>query len=154
MSIFWPTNTTDITDEIREAIGRNVTILITASGIPCTTCNLNPVSNLSTNPFCPECEGFYWKNTTSGYVVKAHVYMGGFGMGFTGGLDFQNRVAGGWLPFGGVAVQIKYTTENEYAVKHAIHYIVDGRTFLQDDVTYLGVPNINRIIITLKEQDN
>ena len=145
MTIFWPTNTTDITDKIREAIGRDIIILITVSGIACTSCNLNPVSNLSTDPFCPECGGTYWKNTASGYVVNAHVAIGE--------IDLPWRTEGGYIDKGEALVQIKYTPVNLYAVEHAVHYIVDGKTYLQDDISYRGIPEINRIVITLKEQE-
>lgn len=145
MTIFWPTNTTDTIDAIRNAIGRDITILVTVSGTACTACSLNPVSNLSTNPFCPVCGGTYWLNTSSGYVVNAHVAIGE--------IDLPWRVAGGYIQKGEALVQIKYTAENLYAVTHAVHYNVDGKLYLQDDVSYRGVPNINRIVITLKEQE-
>lgn len=145
MTIFWPTGTPNTIDDIREAIGRNITILITVSGVPCPACGLNPVSNLSTNPFCPVCGGTYWTNTSSGYIVKAHVTIGE--------IDLPWRVAGGYLEKGEATVQIKYTPQNLYAVEHASYYIVDGKTYLQDDISYRGVPDINRMVITLKEQE-
>lgn len=145
MTIFWPTNTADITDEIRNAIGRDITILVTISGIACTVCSLNPVSNLSTNPFCPVCGGTYWTSIASGYVVNSHVTIGE--------IDLPWRIAGGYIERGEAVVQIKYTPDNLYAVKHAAHYIVDGKTYLQDDISYRGVPEINRMVITLKEQE-
>lgn len=144
MTIFWPSNTTEITDAIREAIGRDITILVTVSGIPCPVCDLNPVSNLATDPFCPICSGNYWIDTTSGYVVNAHVAIGE--------IDLPWRVAGGYLEKGEAAVQIKYDVANLYAVEHAVHYVVDGKIYLQDDISYRGVPDINRMVITLKEQ--
>lgn len=144
MTIFWP-ETTDTIDAIREAIGRNITILVTTSGVPCSVCSLNPVSNLSTNPFCPVCDGTYWTNTSSGYVVNAHVTIGE--------IDLPWRMAGGYLEKGEAVVQIKYNTQNLYLVEHAEHYIVDRKIYLQDDISYRGVPDINRMVITLKEQE-
>jgi len=145
MTIFWPSNTTTIIDAIRDAIGRDITILVTVSGIPCSVCSLNPVSNLSTDPFCPTCGGTYWINTTSGYIVNAHVAIGE--------IDLPWRVAGGYIRKGEALVQIKYNPTNLYAVEHAVHYMVDSKIYLQEDVSYRGVPNINRIVITLKEQE-
>jgi len=145
MTISWPSDTEDIIDSIRDAIGRNITILISVSGVACTVCSLNPVSNLSTNPFCPVCNGDYWINTTSGYIVKAHVTIGK--------IDLPWRVAGGYLEKGEAVVQIKYTPDTLYAVKHAMHYIVDGKVYLENDISYRGVPDINRMVITLKEQE-
>lgn len=144
MTIFWP-ETEDTIDAIREAIGRNITILVTVSGVPCPACSLNPVSNLSTNPFCPVCGGVYWTNSTSGYLVKAHVTIGK--------IDLPWRVAGGYLEKGEANVQIKYTDENLYLVEHAEHYIVDGKTYLKQDISFRGIPDINRMVITLKEQE-
>lgn len=145
MTIFWPSNTEDTIDAIRDAIGRNITILVTVSGTPCPICDLNPVSNLSTDPFCPVCSGTYWINTTSGYIVNAHVTIGE--------IDLPWRVAGGYLEKGEAVVQIKYTDTNLYAVEHAAHYVVDDKIYLQDDISYRGIPNINRMVITLKEQE-
>lgn len=143
--IYWPSDTEDIIDSIRDAIGRNIIILVSVSGIACTACSLNPVSNLSTNPFCPVCGGTYWTETTSGYVIKAHVTIGE--------IDLPWRVAGGYLEKGEAVVQIKYTPTNLYAVEHAVHYVVDGKVYLEDDISYRGVPDINRMVITLKEQE-
>ncbi len=145
MTIFWPNNTEETIDAIRNAIGRNITILVTVSGIACSICNLNPISNLSTDPFCPECGGTYWKNTTSGYVVNAHVAIGE--------IDLPWRVEGGYIQRGEALVQIKYTPQNLYAVEHAVHYVVDNKIYLQDDISYRGIPEINRMVITLKEQE-
>jgi hypothetical protein len=146
MTIFWPSETDRISviDGIRDAIGRDITIMVTVSGIACPACSLNPVSNLSTNPFCPTCGGAYWLNTTSGYIVNAHVSIGE--------IDLPWRVAGGYIEKGEALVQIKYTATGLYAVQHAVHYIVDGKVYLQDDISYRGVPEINRMVITLKEQ--
>lgn len=143
--ISWPDNTADIIDDIRDAIGRNITILVTVSGVACYACSLNPVSNLSTNPFCPVCGGTYWRNTTSGYVVLAHVAIGE--------IDLPWRTVGGYLQKGEAVAQIKYTPQNLYAVEHAEHYLVDGKLYSQDDISYRGVPTINRMVITLTEQE-
>lgn len=145
MTIFWPSDTADTIDAIREAIGRNITIVVTVPGTACPTCNLNPVSNLSTDPFCPTCSGLYWINTSSGYIVNAHVAIGE--------IDLPWRMAGGYIEKGQALVQIKYTPQNLYAVGHASHYIVDGKIYLQDDISYRGIPDINRMIITLIEQE-
>jgi hypothetical protein len=118
---------------------------MTVSGIACPACSLNPVSNLSTNPFCPVCGGVYWTSTTSGYVTIAHVGIGD--------IDTPWRVSAGHLERGEILAQIKYTPESLYAVEHAEHYIVDGKTYLQSDISYRGVPAINRMVITLKEQE-
>ena len=145
MTISWPSNTTEIIDKIRDTIGRNITILTTVSGVPCPICSLNPVSNLSTNPFCPVCSGTYWLNTTSGYIVEAHVAIGE--------IDLPWRVAGGYIEKGDALVQIKYTVANLSAVQSAVHYEVDGKIYTENGISLRGVPDINRIVITLTEQE-
>lgn len=145
MTINWPNNTADIIDTIRETIGRDITILVSVSGIPCPVCDLNPVSNLSTDPFCPVCSGTYWLNTTSGYVVKAHVAVGE--------IDLPWRVAGGYLEEGKAKAQIKYTEQNLNAVMNAIHYSIDDKIYTENGISLRGVPEVNRIVITLEEQE-
>jgi hypothetical protein len=145
MTISWPNNTTDIINTIRNTIGRDITILVTVSGTPCPICDLNPVSNLSTDPFCPVCSGTYWLNTTSGYIVKAHVAVGR--------IDLPWRVAGGYLEKGEATVQIEYTDENIIAVQNAIHYEIDDKIYTENGISLRGVPTINRIVITLTEQE-
>ena len=147
MVITWPSNTAEITDEIRDAIGRNITIYVTVSGIPCTYsgCYLDPVTNLSTNSFCPTCGGSYWLETVSGYEVLAHVRMVG--------LDFPLYVPGGITMKGDAEAQIKYTVASKYAVEHAKYYEIDNKTFVQKDFDTRGVPTVNRIVVTLVEKE-
>jgi hypothetical protein len=145
MTIHWPSNTTEIIDTIRDTIGRDITILVSVSGIACPVCDLNPVSNLSTDPFCPVCSGTYWLNTASGYIVNSHIAIGE--------IDLPWRVAGGYLEKGKALAQIKYTPQNLYAVENAIHYVVDGKIYTENGVSLRGVPEINRIVITLTEQE-
>ena len=147
MVITWPSNTAEITDEIRDAIGRDVTIYVTVSGIPCvySGCYLDPVTNLSTNSFCPSCAGSYWRETVSGYEVLAHVRMLG--------MDLPVYMTGGIVETGDATVQIKYTKESIYAVEHAKYYVVDNKTFIQKDFDTRGVPTINRIVVTLVEKE-
>jgi len=147
MTISWPSDTVTIIDDIRDAIGRNITINITTSGIPCTAsgCSLDPVTGLSTDQFCPICSGFYYINTTSGYVVIAHVNWGQ--------ADTPIWETGGRVIDGDCLVQIKYTVANLDAVDNAKSFIVDGKTLIKQAVDFRGVPEINRILITLKQEE-
>lgn len=145
--IGWSSNTTEIIDQIRETIGRSITIFVTSSGIPCPVsgCSLDPITGLSTDPFCPVCSGFYWINTISGYTINAHVQ--------PGMVDLPVWTPGGYIVEGDLAVQIKYTVTNVDAVENANYYLVDGKRYIQRNVSYRGVPNLNRIIINLDEQE-
>lgn len=147
MVITWPSNTTEITDEIRNVIGRDITIYLTVSGIPCTYsgCYLDPVTNLSTNQFCPSCAGSYWLETVSGYNVLAHVR--------PLELDSSIYVTGGVVVEGDALVQIKYTVESLNAVQNSKYYIVDNKTFIQKNFSIRGVPTVNRIVVTLVEKE-
>lgn len=147
MSIYWPDNTTDIIDDIRDAIGRNITIYTTVSGIACTVsgCDLDPVTNLSTNQFCTTCGGEYWINTASGVTVLAHVRMRN--------VDVPVWTVGGFIVDGDAQVQVKYTAATLAAIEGAEYYDVDGKQFLQKDLSIRGVPDVNRIVVTLVEKE-
>jgi hypothetical protein len=147
MDITWPTNTADVVDAIRDAIGRDVAIQYLASGIACTTsgCYYDPTTNLSTNPFCPTCSGEYWLNTFVEYTVNAHVT--------TKGANTPVWTVGGIVVDGDAVVQIKNTASNLSAVETSEHFIVDSRTYVMKEFSLRGVPTPNRIVVVLKEQE-
>lgn len=147
MAIYWPDNTPDVIDEIRDAIGRDVTLFTTVSGIPCTVsgCDLDPVTNLSTNQFCPTCDGDYWINTASGLVVNAHVRMKN--------VDIPIWTVGGFIVDGDAQIQIKYTVANIQAIDNVEYIIADGKEFLKKDISLRGVPQVNRIVVTMVEKE-
>lgn len=145
MSIKWPANTVTVIDDIRDAIGRDITIYKTISGIACPDCSLDPVTNLSTNQFCSTCHGSYWMSTPSGCVVKAYV--------LTRGIDTPVMTVGGYIVDGDAQVQIKYTVANMDLVDNAEWYHVDSKKFIKKNIMLKGVPDINRIIITLVEKE-
>jgi hypothetical protein len=145
--ITWANNTTEIIDAIRDTIGREITIYVSVSGTACPAsgCFLDPITNLSTNPFCPVCSGFHWINTISGYPIGAHIH---YGL-----VDLPVWTPGGYIVEGDTVVQIKYTIANVNAVEHAKSYLVDGKSYIQSKVSYRGVPNLNRILVNLEETD-
>ena len=147
MSINWPTNSSEIIDDIRDAIGRDITIYREVTGIPCPAsgCSLDPVTNLSTNQFCETCSGFYWINTLSGLTVNAHVRLRN--------VDIPVWTVGGFIVDGDAQVQIKYTTANIDAVDNCNYIEVDGKEFLKKNISLRGVPTVNRIVITLEEKE-
>jgi hypothetical protein len=147
MSIYWPDNTTDIIDDIRDAIGRDITIYATVSGIPCPTsgCSLDPVTNLSVNQFCVTCGGDYWIDTASGVTVTAHVRMKN--------VDVPVWTVGGFIVDGDAQIQVKYTEAAVSAIESAEYYEVDGKEFIQKDLSFRGVPTVNRVVVTLVEKE-
>jgi len=146
MVITFPTNTTEIIDAIRNTIGRDIVIYRAISGIPCSAgCSLDPVTNLSTNQFCQTCNGNYWLNAISGVTCSAHVtWRGG---------DIPIWVPGGQIVDGDCRVQIKYTVAMMDHVDNAKYFLVDGREFVKQDISLRGVPEINRIIVTLVQKE-
>lgn len=147
MTIGWPSNTTEIIDEIRDTIGRDVTINVAVDGTACPEpgCDLDPVTGLSTDQFCSVCSGYYYINTTSGLTLTAHVRWG----------DADKNIweTGGYLIDGDCLVQIKYTTTNMDAVDNAKSFLVDDRVLVKKSVDLRGVPSVNRILVTLEQEE-
>jgi hypothetical protein len=145
--ISWPPNTTDIIDEIRDTIGREITLYSEITGIPCPAsgCALDPVTNLSINQFCPTCSGYYWINTVSGIDIQAHVRMRN--------LDIPVWTVGGFIIDGDAQFQIKYTVTNIEAVNTMKYCIIDGKEFIKKNIDLRGVPTVNRIVVTLIEKE-
>lgn len=147
MSINWPTGTTDVIDSIRTAIGRNITVYTTVSGIACTVsgCVLDPVTNLAVDQFCTTCSGFYWINTTSGLTLLAHVRLRN--------VDIPIWTVGGFIVDGDAQVQVKYTVSNLEAINNSAYFDVDTKHFLKKKISLRGVPEVNRIVVTLEEKE-
>ena len=147
MSIHWPDNTTDIIDDIRDTIGRDVTIYTTVSGIPCPAsgCSLDPVTNLAVDQFCTTCSGDYWIDTISGVTVTARVRMKN--------VDVPVWTVGGFIVDGDAQIQVKYTVAAVSAIENVDYFEVDGKEFVQKDLSFRGVPTVNRIVVTLVEKE-
>lgn len=147
MSIIWPSNTTTVIDDIRDAIGREITIYRTVSGIVCTAsgCGLDPVTNLSIDSLCPTCSGYYYINTVSGLTVTAYVRLKN--------LDTPIWTVGGFIVEGDAQFQIKYTTANIEAVDNMEYVVMDGKTFVKKDISLRGVPTVNRVVVALEEKE-
>jgi hypothetical protein len=54
---------------------------------------------------------------------------------------------------GDCVVQIKYTVANVDYVDNAESFIVDGKLLNLKSVDYRGVPTINRILVTLEQEE-
>lgn len=147
MYITWPTNTASVTDQIRNAIGRNIQVFYPVSGVACvySGCFYDPTTGLSTNPFCPSCDGKYWINTISSVNMLAHVTIKG--------ADTPVWTTGGYIVDGDAVVQVKYTASGYETIQNAEYYIVDSRKYLMKNISLRGVPNPNRIVIVLEQQE-
>lgn len=144
MTIYWPSDTKTIIDDIRGAIGRNVTFYtVTNSG--CSVCTLDPIANESTDPFCPACSGLYWIPIYSGEIVNAHITWGK--------ADKMDWLNGGQIFEGDCRIQIEYTDTNVTIVDTAEYVEVDGRKMDIRKTIPRGVNEINRLLLDLVERD-
>lgn len=145
MQIAWPQKTVnDTIQNIRNAIGRSVTINVKTQGEACPICDLDPVTNLSVDPWCAVCSGSYWINTISGTLVSGHVLWGT--------AESPLIRAGGVVPEGDCKVTIIFSDENERFVNLADTFIVDGKIMSLKSYRLRGVPTPNRIAIFLVEE--
>lgn len=147
MSITFPSNTATIIDNIRNAIGRDITFIqtVTTSGCPEAGCSLDPVTGASTNSFCEICDGKYWIPVTTGSVINAHVRWKG--------LDDEVAYSAGQLFEGDCKVQIDYTDANVTIVNNSETVQVDGKSLSIEKRIYKGVPELNRIVLILNQED-
>ena len=147
MVISWPSDTVTVIDDIRDAIGRDIIIYQTTSGIPCPAsgCGLDPVTDLSIDSLCPTCSGYYWINTASGLTVNAHVRLRN--------VDTPIWTVGGFILEGDAQFQIKYTVANIEAVDNMEYVLMDDKVFVKKDISLRGVPTVNRIVVALEEKE-
>lgn len=140
--ITFPSNTKDIIDQIREAIGRNITLYVPTK-TDCPSCTLDPVTNTSTNYFCPTCSGYGYLITYSGYTISGHILWGPS--------DFQNWITGGILYEGDVKIQIEYLPNTLTILDNTEFISVDNKRVEVKERSLRGVPQINRILLYCKE---
>jgi hypothetical protein len=145
MTITFPTDTADIIDAIRTAIGRPTYWYTENTSTACPVCTLDPVTNLSTNAFCNICNGAYWIKTYTTNTISGHVTWA-----FSEQLGWQT---GGQMMEGDCRVQIDYTLENVTIVDTAVKVEVDGKDMQVIKKTLRGVPQINRVLVDLKERN-
>jgi hypothetical protein len=135
---------THIIDDIRNLIGRCVYFYVpTTSG--CGTCSLDPISNTSVDSYCPVCSGLYYITTYSGYGVQGHITWGN--------VDNVQWPPGGQYFEGDCRLQIKHTVDNLALVNDADYIVVDSKRMVVDKLAFRGVPDLNRIVIILNEEE-
>lgn len=147
MTITFPSDTKDTIDAIRDAIGRDITFNINTGLVACTVsgCTLDPVTNVSTNSFCPTCGGEYWIATITGSVLTAHVRWAS--------MDTEIRYPAGSVYNGDCRAQIEYSDANVTILDQTETVTVDDKLMSIDKIIYKGVPEINRIVLILNEED-
>ena len=144
MNIIFPTNTRQIINEIRGAIGRTVEFLKEIRE-DCPTCTVDPLTGLSVDSFCATCSGNGYLITYSGTTISGHV------------IDKPNQImdwsTAGKHFSGDKSVQIEYTDLNLTTLTEAKYVMVDGDRMRIKDRTKRGVPDLNRIIIDLELEE-
>lgn len=146
MPIVFPSNTREIINEIRGAIGREVEFIYVASSTPCSACSLDPITDTSTDSFCEVCSGNYWIPQYSGVLVSGHIIWGK--------ADFPNWQSAGIVYDGDCTVQIELTSGNLFLADNSIKVIVDDKVLEIKRKTLRGVQSLNRIILSLIESEN
>jgi len=144
MEIIFPTDTGTVITAIRDAIGRDVTFYIVASSTACSACDLEPITNTSTDSFCTECNGTYWIPVYSGMDVNSHIAWGKS--------DQMRWESGGQWWEGSAGVQIARNDENISTVENAVYLVVDGKEMEIRKILHRGVPELNRILIDVIEK--
>ncbi len=142
MDIVWPEGTSQIIHDIIQEIGRDVSFYV-ASLSGCPDCTLDPVTNTSTDSFCPTCSGVYWLKTYTTYTTKAHVTWK-----YADDLEFTT---GGYIFEGDGIIKIPYSGDWPSIADSSEFAVVEDKQVKLGRITLLGVPEINRVIIQFKE---
>jgi hypothetical protein len=133
-----------IEEIINNSTGRDVDIFYVYSTYECPACNLDPITQTSTDSFCETCSGVYFIPVWSGIMWSGHV---------TWKYDFKNEFeTGGRVFIGDVQTKFVYETERESILKTPKTYlVVDDITVDIIKTTQLGNP-INRLVVHCKER--
>ncbi len=147
MTINFPTNVSQVVDDIRDGAGRNVTFYSIDSQTACTAsgCGLDPITNTSVNSFCATCSGVYWIDIVTSNVIKARVSWGK--------TDILGWESGGQFMDGDVRLQIKYNAANQTIIDNTKEVLIDGRITEIKNIIPRGYPTLNRILINLIERE-
>ena len=143
--ITFPDNTPEVIDAIRNAIGRPVLLLVEQSKTVCPTCGVNPVTDTGLDPFCPVCSGDGYLYTYQQVTVTGHItwqYN-----------ELPNWITGGQFFTGDCIVQIKFTPEILQMLEKVKYIYVDNKRMTLEKRILRGVPNLNRVILDLKQED-
>ena len=136
---------TDIIDSIRSAIGRTANFITLDRNDECSVCSLDPTTGLSIDSFCTTCSGLYYIPVYSGVTISGHVWWK-----TADGLQWP---VGGQIFDGDATFQLKYTVGNLDIVNSTEFLMLDGKTMTIRKKVLRGVPDLNRIILTLDEEE-
>jgi hypothetical protein len=141
----FPQGTREIINSMINEVGREVTFYVVESLAFCSVCDLDPITNTSIDSYCTTCSGEYWIPTFSGWNVTAHVTWG----------KSENRAwdTGGMLDNGDCTVKFIYSGGYEEIVHSSKYAIVDNREMDVEKIILRGIPEVNRIIVSLKEKE-
>ena len=139
MTITWPTDTTQVIDEIRVAIGRPVVFHIVVTGETNPNAS-DPVTGLAINSF----SGSKWVPSTLDVTVTGHVRWRG--------AEQKQYLPGGYLIDGDCSVTVAYADVSSLDLSRIKTMVVDGKTLVVRRLAYKGVQNINRVNFTLEER--
>jgi len=146
MQILFPSNTRELIEGMIDADGRDV-LFYTHTLEACTAsgCSLDPVTNTSTNSLCLTCSGNYWIPVWSSNSIKAHV-----SWKFADDLDWHT---GGYVFKGDGIVKIMYSGPYMDILDNTEYMVVDGKRVSVENITLLGIPQVNRVIIDFREEE-
>ena len=146
MTISFPSNTKDIIDQIRIAIGREVLFqTVTQSGCIASGCGVDPITHTAINPFCSVCSGVGYTTTLSGLGVLAHISWKPSGL--------LNWIVAGQYYTGDCLLQVEYTPTNRSLVEDAKYVVVDDKRLRVETKTPRGVPSLNRILLECRLEE-
>jgi hypothetical protein len=137
-------DSTEITNKIREGVGRLVTFY-KRNKTECPTCDLDPVHQTSLDSYCPTCSGTGFLYTFSGVSMKAVIT--------NKPMDTQLRYTGGYTFDGDCLIQVEYSPENLEIIDGAYFIDVDDTNYTVKNKILRGVPELNRILVNLKQKD-
>lgn len=144
-TITWPSDTRQVINAMRGAIGRDITMAVPETPSGCSACTLDPINNTSTDPFCETCSGSYWIIPYDDVTISGHVRWYPF--------DDPQPMTGGIVFEGDCVVTIEYTDTNLASAKAADYFLVDGKRMVLWKYILRGKQDINRIRLMLKEEE-
>lgn len=144
MLAVFPSNTRDLIEQMIEMDGRMVDYYtVTYSG--CPACSLDPISNTSTDSLCLVCSGLYWIPTYTASGILSHVTWGKS--------EDKDWATGGMVDNGDCTVKFMHSAEREDFISEVQYVVVDDRTMNIVDIALRGIPEVNRVIVKLKEKE-
>ena len=141
----FPTNTREQIEYIITHKGRPVTFYSVVSVSGCQECNLDPITQTSTDSFCPTCSGVYWIPTYSGLQLISHITYGT--------VDSRNWQTGGIVDDGTITAKVMYSGPHFEIINNSEYVIADDIEYDIINVDIRGVQEVNRILVKLKQKE-